>query len=251
MTSSKDFIEALGKGLQIIEVFETAKSALTMSEVAELVGMTRAAARRYLLTLVELGYAYQEDRHFMLTPKVLVLSRTQLGGNPIFRVVQSALDTIAGKTGESASAAVLNGSEIIFVARAQSPRPFSASVTIGTRLPALRTAMGKVLLSELHEKVVRLLIDDSNSKGPGSGKIDPEHFIADMKRVKAQRYATSVGELQTGLNTIAVPLHHPLSQNALSLGLSLPENKVSTRTMVQEFLPELRGAVTQVMLAHK
>jgi hypothetical protein len=110
-----------------------------------------------LLTLVHLGYASQEGRHFTLSPKVLILSRSQLGGNPILGAVQSILETIAGKTRESASAAVLNSSEIILVARAQSPRPFSANVSIGTCLPAFRTAMGKVLLSELPEQIVRKL----------------------------------------------------------------------------------------------
>ena len=185
MTRGKDFVESLEKGLRIIEVFQAVRSELTLSDVAERVGITRAAARRYLLTLVQLGYATQEGRHFTLSPKVLILSRSQLGGNPILGAVQSILETIAGKTRESASAAVLNSSEIILVARAQSPRPFSANVVIGTCLPAFRTAMGKVLLSELPENIVSRLISnlnsnisDSSSTSGSSSKIDPEHSVS-------------------------------------------------------------------------
>lgn len=247
MTRGKDFVESLEKGLRIIEVFQAVRSELTLSDVAERVGITRAAARRYLLTLVQLGYATQEGRHFTLSPKVLILSRSQLGGNPILGAVQSILETIAGKTRESASAAVLNSSEIILVARAQSPRPFSANVVIGTCLPAFRTAMGKVLLSELPETIVRRLI--SSSSNSSNSKIDPEHSVADIRRAKTQGYATSIGELETGLSSIAVPLHHPLSRQTLSLGLSVPEKRMPSHVMVQEFLPELQEAVRLLMLA--
>jgi DNA-binding IclR family transcriptional regulator len=120
---------------------------------------------------------------------------------------------------------------------------------IGTCLPAFRTAMGKVLLGELPESIVRQLISNLNSSAFGNSKIDPEHSIADIKRVKTQGYATSIGELETGLSSIAVPLHHPLSRQTLSLGLSVPENRMPAHVMVQEFLPELQEAVRLLMLA--
>lgn len=247
MTRGKDFVESLEKGLRIIEVFQTVRSELTLSDVAERVGITRAAARRYLLTLVQLGYASHEGRFFTLTPKVLILSRSHLGGNPILGVVQSALDTIAGKTRESASAAVLNASEIIVVARAQSPRPFSANVVIGTRLPAFRTAMGKILLGEHPENMVRRLITDLNSGSSDRSQIDAEQFVADIRRAKIQGFATSIGELETGLNSIAVPMHHPLCRQMLSLGLSVPQSRMTSDAMVAEFLPELQNAVSLLM----
>lgn len=249
MTRDKNFVESLEKGLRIIDAFQTVRSALTLSDVAERVGLTRAAARRYLLTLVQLGYATHEGRHFTLTPKVLILSRSQLGGNPILGVVQTALETIAGKTRESASAAVLSTHEIIVVARAQSPRPFSANVAIGTRLPAFRTAMGKVLLSEQPENMVRLLISDLHSGPSDNAKIDTEQFLSDLRRAKSAGFATSTGELESGLNSVAVPMHHPLSRQALALGLSVPQSRMSPDEMIAEFLPELQSAVSLLMLA--
>jgi IclR family transcriptional regulator, pca regulon regulatory protein len=252
MIRDRDFVEALEKGLQIISTFEAAGSKLTLSEVAERVGVSRAAARRYLLTLTELGYAFHDGRRFTLTPKVLILGRVHLGTNPVFRIVQVALDKMVEKTRESASAAVLTGSEILFVARAQSPRPFSLNVTIGTQLPAFRTAMGKVLLSGLHVTLIRSLVSEWNTTiRDRRAKIDPNRFVDEVQGVKAEGFATSIGELETGLNTIAVPLHHSLSRDALSIGVSVPESRMSRKAMIRELLPELHAAVTQVLVVHQ
>lgn len=248
--SDKDFIDTLAKGLRIIETFELATTRLTLSEVAARAGATRAAARRFLLTLTALGYMRQDGRHFMLTPKVLVLSRSQLGGNRLFRAAQPLLDAIAESTMESASAAVLTGADILFVARAQSPRPVSINVAVGTRLPAFCTAMGKVLLGELAEPAVRLLLTQTppRRRSPFT-HIDIDEIVAETRRARELGYATSIEEFEPGMNTIAVPVRNPLSDTGLSLGISVPARRMSAQQLLDELLPQLQDAAERLAVA--
>lgn len=248
--SDKDFVDTLAKGLRIIETFEQASTRLTLSDVAARAGITRAAARRFLLTLAALGYMRQDGRHFSLTPKVLVLARSQLGGNRLFRAAQPLLDAIAGATMESASLAVLTGADILFVARAQSPRPVSINVAVGTRLPAFCTAMGKVLLGELAEPVVRDLLAHAPPRrlSPAT-HVNIDQIVAETRQAHQQGYATSIEEFEPGMNTIAVPVRNPLSEAGMALGISVPARRMMAAQMIEELLPQLRAAADKLAAA--
>ncbi|MBL0419042.1 helix-turn-helix domain-containing protein [Ramlibacter sp. AW1] len=247
MINSKDFVESLDKGLAIIEAFDTADSRLTLSEVAARVGITRAAARRFLLTLSELGYARVDDRHFSLTPKVLVLSRSQLGGNATFQAVQALLNQLAAKTAESVSAAVMSGPDIVVVARATSPRPVSVHIAIGTRMPAFCTAMGRVLLGEMEEAAVQQLLKLSPPRKLSElTRVDSREIVMETRRSHARGYATSIGELDVGLNTLAVPVRTPQGADRLSIGLSVPAYRMSEQELVDTFLPELQATAARL-----
>lgn len=251
MVSSRDFVGSLERGLQVIEAFDSASTHLTLSDVASRVGITRAAARRFLLTLTELGYAKHDGRFFSLTPKVLRLSRSHLAGNPIFKIAQPVLDTIAGRTMESASAGVLTGADVLFVARATSPRPVSIHIAVGTRIPAFCSAMGKVLLGELAESEVRELMEESQPlRLYTQARIATDDIVANARTAKARGYATSIEELEPGLCSIAVPVRNSFGEIMFSLGLSAPSRRMSPEQMVEKLLPELIAAADKIALMH-
>lgn len=251
MVSSRDFIGSLERGLQVIEAFDSASTLLSLSDVASRVGMTRAAARRFLLTLTELGYAKHDGRLFSLTPKVLRLSRSHLAGNPIFKIAQPVLDTIAGRTMESASAGVLAGADVLFVARATSPRPVSIHIAVGTRIPAFCSAMGKVLLGELSEAEVRELMEESQPQRLYTQAcVAIDDILASARKAKEVGYATSIEELEPGLCSIAVPVRNSFGETMFSLGLSAPARRMGPEQMVENLLPELVTAADKIALMH-
>jgi IclR family pca regulon transcriptional regulator len=249
MINSKDFVGALEKGLQVIEAFESATARLTLSDVAAKVGITRAAARRFLLTLTEMGYAEHDGRYFSVTPKVLGLSRAHLTSTSIYKLAQPVLDSIAIKTTESASAGILSGTDLLFVARAQSPRPVSIHVTVGTRVPAFCTALGRVLLGEISEAEVRQrLIESPPSKLNTKASISLTNIIREACKAHIQGYATCVEEYESGLNAIAVPVRNVLGDAVFAIGLSVPANRMSEEEMVEQLLPELNAAAAKLAL---
>jgi IclR family pca regulon transcriptional regulator len=145
----RDLIAGLDKGLQVIESFDGERSRLTISEVAQRTGLTRAAARRYLITLVHLGYARQQDKVFWLTPKVLRLGQSYLHSARLPRIVQPLLYRLAYSLGEAASAGILEGDELVCVAAVSAGKLVSGTLQPGTRVPAWCTANGRVLLAGL------------------------------------------------------------------------------------------------------
>lgn len=251
MISSRDFVGALEKGLRVIESFDSDAARLTLSDVASRVGITRAAARRFLLTLTELGYAEHDGRYFSLTPKVIGLSRSHLGDNLIAKIAQPVLESIAGKTMESASAGMLSSADVVFVARAASPRPVSIHIAVGTRLPAFCSAMGRVLLGEMPESEVSELLTRFRPKKVNfKTKLSLNEILVETRKAHSQGFATSIEELESGLNSIAVPVRNSLGKVTFSIGLSAPASRMSERQMIDKLLPELLGAANRLASMH-
>src|SRR5437867_3325001 len=148
-TRHSEFVQSLERGLSVIKVFSQERRSLTLSEVADLAGLTRAAARRFLITLRDLGYVQSDGRLFSLRPRVLELGYSYLASLPIWEVAKPHLEELADQVRETASASVLDGTEIVFVARVEARRIMSMNLGVGSRLPAWATAMGRVLLAGL------------------------------------------------------------------------------------------------------
>ncbi len=145
----RDFVAALASGLEVIQAFDEAHPRMTLSEVATRTGMNRAKARRFLLTLHALGYMRKQGRDFELAPKVLQLGYAYLSANNYRSVIQQVLEEITAEIGESASLGVLEGDEVIYVARsAASHRLLAITLSVGSRLPAAHTSLGRVLLAQ-------------------------------------------------------------------------------------------------------
>lgn len=147
--TSKDFVRSLDRGLGVLRAFSAQTPAMSLSEVARRTGLTRAAARRLVLTLVELGYVRARGREFSLTPRVLDLGYSYLSSVSLPEVAEPHLERLVAEVGESSSVAVLDNDEIVYVARVPTSRIMTVAINVGTRFPAYATSMGRVLLAGL------------------------------------------------------------------------------------------------------
>ena len=162
MVNKTDFIASLAKGLRVIEAFRAESPRLSIAEVAEATGLDRATARRCLLTLHELGYADYDGKFFALTPRILRLGMGALAAMPLAQLVQPWLDQLSERIGQSTSVSILDGTEIVYLARAAQRRVMSIGLMPGSRLPAHCTSMGRVLLAALPEAQARAIVERSD-----------------------------------------------------------------------------------------
>ncbi|MCK9508733.1 MAG: helix-turn-helix domain-containing protein [Pigmentiphaga sp.] len=237
----KEYVGGLEKGLRIIESFGLEGRSMTLSEVAELTGLHRATARRALLTLQQLGYVEQHGRRFQLTARTLRLGHAYIASNPLPRVAQPVLEAISERTRESASLAVLDGLDVVFVARAVSRRSLREGLFMGSRLPAHCSATGRVLLAGLspEERAQRLLRMPRKALTRHTQTGLPElHALLD--RVARQGYATTDEELEEGLRSIAVPVVDANQQLVAAISLvAFTRRDASLEDAVERLLPEL------------
>ena len=146
---SRDHVGSLERGLAVMEILARHPSGMTLTEMAEEAGLTRAGARRFLLTLVATGYATQDGRSFSLSPRLLTVARTWLGGGSLWSFAAPIMRAVAAQLNEACSAAILSGQDVVYVARIPGRRILSVSLDVGTRLPAYCTSMGRILLAGL------------------------------------------------------------------------------------------------------
>jgi IclR family pca regulon transcriptional regulator len=214
---------------------------LSITDAARLTGLDRATVRRSLLTLSELGYADYDGKFFTLTPKVLRLGHAYLSATPLPAIVQPHLDLLSEKVGQSASASVLDGTEILYVARASQKRVMSINLTPGSRLPAYCASMGRVLLAALPEAEARAILARSDLKANTPRTItDPEKLIAEFRSVRAHGYAVIDQELELGLCSIAVPVENDRGQLICALNIGAPAAHASAAEMVTRYLPLMK-----------
>ncbi len=237
-----DFIGGFAKGLRVIEAFGETKPRLTITDIARETGLDRATARRCLLTLAELGYAAYDGKFFELTPKILRLGHAYLSATPLPRLVQPFLDQLSETVGQSASASVLDGADIVYVARAAQKRVMSISLTAGSRLPAYCASMGRVLLAALPEAEARAIIAASDRKANTPfTKTDPDALLDELSKVRKQGFALIDQELEIGLRSIAVPLENPRGRTVAALNIGAPAAHAAAEEMVERYLPAMRA----------
>jgi IclR family pca regulon transcriptional regulator len=237
-----DFIGGFAKGLRVIEAFGEARPRLTITDVSHDTGLDRATARRCLLTLAELGYAAYDGKFFELTPKILRLGHAYLSATPLPRIVQPYLDQLSETVGQSASVSVLDGAEIVYVARAAQKRVMSINLMPGSRLPAYCASMGRVLLAALPEAEARAIVEASDRQASTPfTKTDPETLMEELSHVRRQGYALIDRELDVGLRSIAVPLENARGRVVAALNIGAPAAHAATEAMVARYLPEMRA----------
>jgi len=227
----REFVQSFARGLAVIRAFDADHPRLTLSEVAARTDVTRAAARRFLLTLEELGYVRSSGRDFTLTPRVLELGFSYLSALSLPEIVQPHLERLSREVDESVSAAVLDGDEIVYVARVPTRRIMSVGITIGTRFPARRTSMGRVLLAALA----------ADERPP----VEPE-LAAELDRVAGQGWAIVDAGLEPGLRSVAAPLHGRDGRVVAAVNISTTANRVSLERLRTEHLPALLGATRAI-----
>jgi IclR family pca regulon transcriptional regulator len=239
----RDRIGGFAKGLQVIEAFGQDRQRLTIAEVSRLTGLERASARRYLLTLVAGGYAGYDGKFFTLTPRILRLGYAYMSATPLPGLVQPFLEKIAEATNESSSACILDGTEIVYVARAAQRRVMSIGLQIGSRLPAYCTSMGRVLLAALPPDVAaeRLAVSQIEKLTPHS-LTDVKSLSEEIAKAREKGYSIVDQELELGLRSIAVPVYDGGGKVAAAMNVGVQVERATLDDLVEKFLPPLRDA---------
>ncbi len=243
VNGDRDFVASLEKGLLVIEAFDATRPRLTLSDVARLTGITRAAARRYLRTLTRLNYADFDGRYFSLSPRILRLGYAYLSSTSLSAHLQPFLERISQETGESSSAAILDGDEIVYIARAATRRIMSIGLGVGSRLPAYCTSLGRAILAYQPEDALEAYLERVRLEPRTSRTITSRTMLRSaLATVRDQGHALVDEELELGLRSIAVPLIQKDGRVSIALNVSAQAARVSAAEMEERFLPGLRAA---------
>jgi IclR family pca regulon transcriptional regulator len=243
-------VQALERGLAVLQVFSQEHPALTLSEVARLTGITRATARRILLTLERLGHVRSDGRRFMLTPRVLSLGWAYLASLDLWEVAHPLMQELVARTGESCSAASLDLPDIVYVARVPTRRIMSITLGVGTRLPAHPTSMGRVLLAGLPEAELDAYLDATPlERHTEHTVVDPARLRAALDGVRADGWALVDQELELGLRSVAAPLRDAGGTTFAALNLSAAASRVSTDDLRGRLLPPLLETAGEISTA--
>ena len=237
----KDLIDGLGKGLRVIEAFDDDHARLTPSDAARLTGLTRTAARRYLLTLLHFGYAASDGKQFWLLPRVLRLGQAYLGAARLPRLVQPFIQRVSMVSGETLNFSVLDGHDVLYVARSNSPRVVSIGFYAGARVPAHTVSPGAVILSTLGDAALEAWIaeHDFGSFTPHT-TTDPDVFRQAVKGARALGYWVVEQQLDVGLRGIAVALKDRKGECVGAVGMTLQVQPLSHAQLVERMLPLLQ-----------
>lgn len=245
---SRDFVTALASGLEVIQAFDHEHPRMTLSEVATRTGMNRAKARRFLLTLHALGYVRKQQRYFELAPRVLQLGYAFLSANNYRDVIQQHLEDITAETGESSSLGVLDGNDVIYVARsAAKHRLMAITLSVGTRLPAAHTSMGRMLLAQLNDTDLDHFLSSVVLETYTDKTVtDVEELRRQIIQARQQGYAISDQELDSGLRSIAVPVYDAKQHLMGAINISTNAARVDLDTLIHSYLPVLQNKIAQI-----
>jgi IclR family pca regulon transcriptional regulator len=239
----KDLIEGLGKGLRVIEAFDDDHPRLTPSEAAERAGLTRTAARRYLLSLIHFGYAEGDGKHFWLTPRVLRLGQSYLGAARLPRLVQPFIQRVSMQSGETVNVSVLDGHEVVYVARSNAPRFVSIGYHVGVRAPAHVVTPGVVMLSTYSDKALDAWIAEHEFASFTSHTVtEPARFREIVHAARALDYWMTDQQLDLGLSGIAMALKDRKGECKGAIGMTVQSQVYTGEQMVEKLLPLLREA---------
>jgi IclR family pca regulon transcriptional regulator len=242
-TEDPAFVTAFARGLSVIRAFDSGREKLTLAGVARVTGLSRATVRRSLITLVTLGYAQTDGRFFQLTPKVLSLGYAYLASTPLPRLIQPALEEVTAKTRESSSACILDGNEIVYIARSATRRVMSVGLSVGSRLPAYCTSMGRVLLAaEPVERRAAILGAAPLRRLTARTETSPAKLEQILDEVAARGYSLVDQELEMGLRSIAVPVHNSSGRVVAAINVGLHAGRSEPAAMLATILPHLREA---------
>jgi IclR family pca regulon transcriptional regulator len=246
-TAPTDFVQSLERGLAVIRAFDADHPELTLSEVARATGLTRAAARRFLHTLVELGYVRNEGRTFSLRPRILELGYAYLSSLGLSDIAMPHMETLVATVHESSSVSVLDGGDIVYVARVPTRRIMTVVINLGTRFPAYATSMGRVLLAaQTDEWLSGYLASAKLTPLTPRTITDPARLRAELLRVREQGWALVDEELEEGLRSIASPIHSPDGRVLAAINVSAPARQGDIERLKKEMLPRLLETARKV-----
>lgn len=242
-----DFVQSLDRGLAVIRAFGPDRERLSLSEVARATGLTRAAARRFLLTLVKLGYVRSDGREFSLQPRVLELGYAYLSGLALPEVAEPHLEELSAKLHESSSISVLDGHHIVYVARVATKRIMTVAISVGTRFPAYAASMGRVLLAALTPAELDQYLAEATFEAFTERTVtDPERLREIIAEVGRVGYSIVDQELEDGLRALAVPIHDSSGKVTAAINVSAHASRLSSDAMRAQLLPELQKTARNI-----
>lgn len=234
------FVKALERGLEVLRAFSADRHSLTLSEVARATDLTLPVARRFLQTLVDLGYLRREDQHFTLTTRVLELGNAYLSSLPLSRVAVPHLRTLAVELRAMTSTAVLFGSDVYYVAQGPGSRVLSADIPVGSRYPAHATSVGKVLLAGLSFDELHARLDSPQLRAFTSRTITTRNrLLAELDGVRTRGWVVSDGELEEGMRGVAVPIRDRHARVIAALNVTLHIDDSPQSSPRQRLVPAL------------
>ena len=241
------YVQSFARGLEVIRSFSASAPRQTLTEVAGRSGLSRAGARRILLTLEALGYVRSDGKLFSLTPRILDLGFAYLSSMPIWNLAEPVMETLVAQVKESCSAAVLDGTDIVYVLRVSTHKIMSISLGVGSRLPAYCTSMGRMLLSALPEAELMECLAASDLTARTKHTVtDVKELVGKIAQVRRQGWSLVNQELEEGLVSMAAPITNRAGQTVAALNISGQANRTSAKTMHETMLPQLLTAAQTI-----
>ena len=248
--SSRDFVSSLSRGLEILSSFSRTSRKMTSSEVSAETGMSRATARRFLLTLVKDGYVVTDGKLFDLTPKVLDLGFSVLSKIGIWDRARPFMERLSDQTGESCTAAILDGLEVVYVAGVQAHNIISVGITVGSRNSAFYTANGRVLLATQPEEYWDATLANARLVPRTQYSITSKAELRKaLEQVRDDGWALVDQELELGLLSVAIPLRYRSGVIAGAINIAVPSIRATPEKMIEVYLPKLRETAEQIQLS--
>ncbi|MPY33290.1 helix-turn-helix domain-containing protein [Streptomyces adustus] len=241
------FVRSFERGLAVIRSFDAERPERTLSEVARACGLPRAAVRRLLLTLVDLGYVHSDGRLFRLTPRVLELGYAYLAGLTLPQIARPHLEQLVADVRESSSLCLLDGDDIVYVARVPTRRIMAESITVGTRFPALVTSVGRAILAhapdeDLDARLARACPPPLTARTI----VDPDALRAELRRVRRQGHALVDQELEEGLRSVAVPVRGRDGAVVAGVNIAVSAGRTTVAAVRRDLLPPLLATVARI-----
>lgn len=241
------YVQSFARGLAVIRSFSAEAPRMTLTEVAARAGLTRAGARRILLTLENLGYVTADEKKFFLTAKILDLGYAYLSAAPFWVPAEPVMEQLVADVRESCSISVLDDAEIVYVRRVPTSKIMRVSLGVGSRLPAYATSMGRVLLGELNPAELKSTLARSDIKVHTKLTVtDPKKLISIIEADRQRGWSYVNQELEEGLCAIAVPLKDRTGKIIAAMNISGQANRNSEKTMTGQFLPKLLHAAEKI-----
>lgn len=236
----KEFLDALANGLQLIEAFDEHRRTVTIQSAAELLGLTRSASRRVLLTLTELGYLQQEDRFFSLAPKSINLGYRYFRSLGVAGAVKPHLYALSRALGVGVAMGVLDGTDILFVERVEADRPIRLDLRAGDRLPAYAHSLGRILLAQLSIDQLKAHLPSGQIHRISSHTVtERKELVKELQQIQKQGWSFVNSELVNGLFGVAIPLPHASGVSTVGLNVTSIGEPWSLQDIEQKILPAL------------
>ena len=249
-----EFVQSLARGLAVITAFSSERPSMTLTEVAQATGLTRAAARRFLLTLHRLGYVHMNDREFSLAPRTLELGYAYLSTTPFWELAAPHMETLVDRLHESCSVSVLDGDEVVYVARVPTKRIMTIALSVGSRLPAYATSMGRVLLAALPPDELEGYLARVELLPLAPRTVTCRETLVELlEEVRQQGWALVDQELEQGVRSVAAPLTDSRGRTIGAINVSAHAARTTLDQLRREFLPALLETAAAISrgIAHR